>query len=654
MVRPEKVIIIGLDAPIAERVYDYAKRGFLPNISKLIKEGVFASNYIVSYPTVTPQNWTSIATGANIGTHGITGFRIHLPGEDLNKLRSAFDTSLCQAEYLWNVIEKIGGRAILINWPCSWPPTIKKGYQIGGGGLTLNEWRRGRLLYEAYLCDGQLFTTLDLPHAVKVNFKKASDWVNLPDVVHALEAEVRPKYTACVKAGDAGVKACIVEGPSPWWILVLDYDGSGFSEVIVAWKKDFNAAFARLKIGEWSPIIIKEFKTKEGSQKGAFRCKLIELSPDASRFRLFITPICGLRGFTYPPELVEEISKVNPMAMPSHIIYDGLSWGWYGEDTFLELVRMEHEWFADIATYLMKNKEWNLLMMHMHAPDWLYHYAIPPEYIDPSSPKYVGHDRAKELEEIELEVYRIIDEAIGRIVEVAGSNALIVVVSDHGAKPKIYGFNIAQPLIKAGLLVLKENNKIDLSKSKAIPGREGPWIYVNLKDKFTHGIVDPKEYEAVREAIINALYDYVDPRTGLRPIVLALRREDARLLGLYGPRIGDVVYALRPEYGGHHGQLPTARLGIGSLKGLLIIKGPGIKKGYILRRTVRAIDIVPTICHLLNIPVPRNAEGSIIYQALEGYPDEGYEGAEIRAYPLPESKTPYIAKSAEEPFQVES
>ncbi len=122
----------------------------------------------------------------------------------------------------------------------------------------------------------------------------------------------------------------------------------------------------------------------------------------------------------------------------------------------------------------------------------------------------------------------------------------------------------------------------------------------------------------MREEIIGALYDYTDPETGRKPIRLALKREDARLLGLYGDRVGDIVFAIAGEYGDAHGpHLPTERFGIGSLEGLLIMAGPGIKKNHAMSRTVRLTDIVPTVCHLLDIPVPRDTEGAIMYQALE-------------------------------------
>jgi hypothetical protein len=101
-------------------------------------------------------------------------------------------------------------------------------------------------------------------------------------------------------------------------------------------------------------------------------------------------------------------------------------------------------------------------------------------------------------------------------------------------------------------------------------------------------------------------------------VSLALSKKDARIIGLYGDHIGDVVYALYPWFGGEHGHiLPTAEWGIGSLKGLLTMTGPSIKKGHRLQRTVWLTDIVPTICYLMNLPLPEQTEGAVIYQAFE-------------------------------------
>jgi hypothetical protein len=144
------------------------------------------------------------------------------------------------------------------------------------------------------------------------------------------------------------------------------------------------------------------------------------------------------------------------------------------------------------------------------------------------------------------------------------------------------------------------------------------YIYVNLKGRDPEGIVEPNEYDRVVDQVIKALYEYTDPETGLKPVLLALRREDARIMGLYGDRVGDVIYVLRPEFGGQHGPfLPTATYGIGGLRGLLIMAGPGFKKGVKISRNVWLTDIVPTVCYLMELPIPKDAEGGVMYQALE-------------------------------------
>jgi predicted AlkP superfamily phosphohydrolase/phosphomutase len=159
---------------------------------------------------------------------------------------------------------------------------------------------------------------------------------------------------------------------------------------------------------------------------------------------------------------------------------------------------------------------------------------------------------------------------------------------------------------------------IDWSRTRAFSQRIC-YVYVNLKGRDPDGIVETgREYEEVRNEIIRILYDFTDEETGLKPVSLALKREDARILGLYGDTIGDVVYALNPEFGGEHGNfLPTAGWGIGSMKGLLIMSGPGIRRGTSLKRSVWLTDIVPTICHLVDLPIPPDSEGAIIHQAFE-------------------------------------
>ena len=608
--KPEKVVIIGFDAPIPHRLYEYAMRGLLPNIRRLIEEGVYCENCLVPHPTITPPNWTTIVTGAWPGTHGITCFNLHKPGTPLEQVYQAFDSADCRAEYLWEAAERAGKRAIVLNYPSTWPPRGRNVVQVGGAGLAINEWRRGLRPwgFRVTLGDAMLFTTEDYPLAKKIQLRRAEGWANLPgEVRRALEATLVVDFP----------RALFRVEPVTWHLLLLDM-GEGFKIAAVSKVKDYAKAFAVLEPGQWSPVIEDEFATERGPYKAVFRLKLIELAEDGSRLRLFLTPICALRGNSVPDGLVERIQRESDgLPLPSHsVYYEALGLGWVDHQTFLELVDMEHRWLADAACWLMRNFEWDIFVMHAHCPDWAYH--VFSNKLDPSTAG--SKEEVEEYTKLEIGFYQSLDRMVGRIVDAAGDDALVILTSDHGAKPSGRPFPVAKILEEAGLLAYKEEGGervIDWSRTLAVPQRSC-YIYVNLKGRDPHGIVPPEKYDEVRDRVISALYDYTDPETGVKPVVFALKKEDARVIGLYGDRVGDVVFALRGEFGGQHGpHITTARYGIGSLKGLLIMKGPGVKRGVRLQRTVWLTDIVPTVCYLAELPIPRDAEGAIIYQALE-------------------------------------
>jgi len=600
-----KVMLIGLDAPIAPRVYRYAKEGELPAIASLIEGGVYAQHCLVPFPTITPPNWTTIVTGASVGTHGITCFNVHEPGDPLDKTHQGFDSGDCRAEYIWQAAERVGKRSIVLNYPSTWPPTLKEGIQLGGAGLSMNEWRYGEPPpFRCTLAAEQLFSTEEYPLATQVELREAGGWRNLPSCRRALEAELPLAYRL----------AKYDLQPKTWYLLALD-DGNGFGRVLLCEDRDARTAFAELRPGEWTGNLVQNFVTSEGERDAAFRCKLLELSPDGSSLKLYVTPLCALDGWSYPEEVAREI-KSEGLPMP-HGGFQALNLEWVDAGTFLEIVDLAHAWLADAAVYLLENKEWDLFFMHAHCPDWAYHaFATKMDPLTAGS-----EEEARFYQEVELGFYRSLDRMIGRILEAGGEGNLVILVSDHGAKATTHPFRVAEVLEAAGLLAYRETEEgervVDWSRTKAVQQRSC-YIYVNLKGRDPQGIVEPEDYEKVREEVIRALYDYTDPETGKKPIALALKREDARIIGLYGERVGDIVYAVNPEFGGQHGpHLPTARFGLGDLRGLFVMAGPGVKKGVVLERTVRLEDIVPTICYLAEIPVPRDAEGGIIYQALE-------------------------------------
>ena len=225
--------------------------------------------------------------------------------------------------------------------------------------------------------------------------------------------------------------------------------------------------------------------------------------------------------------------------------------------------------------------------------------------------------------------YEACDRWIGRLaVALLDGETVLCIVSDNGGTPTSYALvDVADALEQAGLLVYddggagrggRRGRKIDWSRTKAAPVGVVN-IYVNLKGREPTGIVEPgEEYEQVRREIIHALYGYRHPKTGYCPFSLALRREDAEAVNMWGELVGDVVYATLPEFDGAHGhQLPSARWGWGGQHATFILAGAGVRQGVHLERQVRQVDVAPTLAYLTGLPFPAQCEGRVVMEALE-------------------------------------
>jgi len=620
--RCSKMVLIGLDGVCPEAILRLVEKGKLPTFKRLLDSGVFAENALAPYPTITPPNWTTIATGSWPGTHGITGFWVHNPGEPLDVTHCAVTTDFCHAEYLWNVAGKEGMKCIIMNYPTSYGADPPGSVVIAGSGLSLNESAIGieeesseRLV--CTVCNEQLFATDEYAHAATVEVEEAEGWKNLPgDEGDAYEVALPLYYP------DARVP---VTEERTWYLLLPETEGS-CDRAILCKERDYNTRLAALEPGKWSERIVEEFETERGRVEAAFKVQLLELSDDGEMVRLYFTPVCQLSGWSVPEELAAELRDLPGLPMPGSRLAS-YSMGWMDADAHMDLYDIMHEWYVAAAAKLMASGEWNMFFMHAHAPDWLAHRILneSDEKInqDPESLRVHAGMMTR--------CYESIDRMIAEITEAAGEDALVVVVSDHGTAPGGGGIPLRKVLQEAGLLAYREDGSVDWAKTRAVPQRVS-YVYLNVKGRDPEGIVEPgEEYERVRDEVIDLLRNYVDPKTGLRPMALVLKREDARVLGIYGDIIGDIVYALRPPYGGVHGQrLTTAKRGTASLNPLIIMAGPYLKKGVRLKRNFWLQDLVPTICHIMELPVPEHTEGAVIHQALENPELDREERGELK------------------------
>ncbi|RJS83173.1 hypothetical protein CW706_06255 [Candidatus Bathyarchaeota archaeon] len=610
--RASKLILIGIDSFLLDFVEKFVSKGFMPNIKQLMDTGSYGYA-LPSMPTFTPPNWTTIATGADPSVHGITGW--------------IFDSRNCKAEHLWTVAAKAGKKSVLLRYPCSWPSTHENVSALGNGSphhsIGVIEEATAYTLGRIYRYSGGLHGTFE---STPVYFTSAQDWKN------PIESKFQPM--------EAELKIITEKNFEPirWWALAYASSDVGYDRILIAHSKDCLDSVCHLRIGEWSDFIKIDLRMEGKTSKGAFKFKLVELSNDLSKFSLFRTQIHALSDFTDPPNLGDELIKnVGPyLDNPSRFC---LAHGWY--ETYFEELKEHVNWLVKAAKYLKENHGWDLLFTQCHSPDYVQHECWAG--IDPLAPGYEP-EKENEYWEIFSTDYKIMDEFIGGLKDLADEETIVVVVSDHGHIPNIRVIFLANILQDKGLLVYDEMGNIDISKS-LIRGFTHDGILLNTKRRYKDGIILEEDYLDIVDQVINVLLSI---RDGDRYVVnLAIKGSEASALGA-SEAFGDVIFCPRPGYtlstkpaeklslfkdgyiglpdprhgmwGGAestHNGLPSSRVSIGTNMAMFLISGPKIKEGYRCERPIWLKDIAPTIAYLMGLPTPKNANGRILNEIIE-------------------------------------
>jgi len=623
----KKLIMVGLDSIIPKFAEEFIKEGKMPNLKKLKEEGTWAEA-IPTYPPVTPTGWATIGTGAWPSTHGIEGFTLHFRGDPLDVSHDGFNSKFCKAEYFWEVAEREGKKVIIVKYPGTWPHRMKKAIQIGGNGGYGG--RRNYLDITHSMC----FSTGEEKEIKKVILKQASQWKNLPsEDDNFLEVEL-PFIP------ESGGKGRTYFG--------VVYKSSAQGDVLrITRDRDFNNIVVELKKGKWSEWIEDTFEVNGKEKRGVFRLKLMDISFEQKRLKLYVSQNHPITGYTTPSEIAEQLYRsIGPFEE-----YTGPKdlWnGWIDLETQWEIYRSHVNYMKRCMDFLLKNKEWDIFVVQCHPIDYAQHIIWAG--IDPGHSNFKPDEREKYWNLLG-EVYSMMDELVGVAFKHKDNDTFVVVVGDHGHELYNKTFLINNLLIKEGLLVAYKdsegNFKVDWSKSKAFATGHIS-IFINLKGREPQGIVEPgEEYEKLREEIINLLYDYKDEETGIHPVKYACKREEMIAWGLYGDGIGDIVYIMQRGYDSgsamrleatskfigitedgkilkrtelldeHTSEHPDFSPFAETIRTLFSITGPGIKKGYKSRIPTRLVDVAPTLCYLLGIPSPAQAEGMVVNSILE-------------------------------------
>ncbi len=372
-------------------------------------------------------------------------------------------------------------------------------------------------------------------------------------------------------------------------------------------------------------------------------------------------------NYTYPKELKKALvpDKIGYYALEQVAVDDipkNLT-AKYAPEKLADQINKITSSHAQVTMNLMKMDDWDFTMLVFRGTDDAQHLLWNKK-------------------ELILSCFQKADRYIGEMME-QFPDATFIIVSDHGfGKPKKYfyvnnalynegylkttadpthNFNTLlalffdrfshlvfrliplQKIVRSELgrkLILSGSSQsnIDYAHTKAMYHSVcSRGIRINLKGKYEHGVVEPEEYDKVRDELINFLKHVTDPETGKRIVKNIYTKEE-----IYGKNAVndplDVIFDLKEEYGAQELLQPpegfkeifqSSKQKLSTISppgfydwmgdhrphGILFMHGKNIKENTQVNASI--VDIVPTILAMMNVALSLDFDGNVIQDAFK-------------------------------------
>ncbi len=613
-----KVIVIGLDGLEPGIVEAMLERGELPNLAKIRSSGSY-SRLQTTYPAQTPVAWSSFATGANPGAHGIFDFicrdpETYLPDVALTRFERPKST-LAQPRVvnrrkgvpLWQTLSAAGVPSTVLRCPCTFPPEALQGRMLSGVGVPD---LRGSQSKGTFYTQDRTAVAQENEQLVFLDSPLDSGAEVLTRVIGPRSTKTSPATdTSCevrVRVDKAARKLVIQTGGSPAKIEIPE---KGWSE----WVR-FKFKFSMLQ----SVTGIARFYVRQLEPRLEFYLSAVNFDPAAPMFPVSAPP-------DYARELADKIGLFSTLGMAED--HNGLNNGRLDEAAYLqqcELVLSERE---RAMRFELDRFSEGFFFMLFDTPDRVQHMLW--RFRDREHPGFEP-DRSPELATRIEEHYRRCDALLAAVLEKADENTLLIVLSDHGFGTFRRAFDTNTWLWQSGLLALKDSRKpgedlgdgftaVDWSKTYAYAVGLGG-IYLNLKGRESGGILEEgSEAERVRNAIQAGLADFPDPQTQ-RVAIRSVSRREELYSGAFVENSPDLLVNF------HRGFRVSWQSAVGGFSHSMLednlrrwsgdhIVDPESVPGILfmnrvsLHNRARIIDLAPTVLKYFGVAVPESMEG---------------------------------------------
>jgi predicted AlkP superfamily phosphohydrolase/phosphomutase len=617
--RFKRVVILGLDGLDHGLTEKLLEEGKLPNLAALRDQGCFRP-LASTLPPISPVAWSSFQTGVNPGKHNIFDFLI----PDLHTYRAKISSVeirpprrmlrlgkyqfplgradirlLRKSRPFWSILSDHGVFNCILRVPITFPPEKLRGVQLSA--MCVPDLRGTQGTFSHY-------TTRSRAAGEKTGGE-----------VHVV-----------VRKGNK-VRGYLIGPQSP-----LRSDPCILKVPFVVTIKDQRSAVLKidgvnypLRQDEYTDWVQVSFRAGAGVRLRGV-CKFVMLSTEPD-FELYAMPV------NIDPE-----SPVMPIGYPAvYPVYLAKRQGPYatlglaedtwalneqvlGDEHFLrqcvDIDREREEMFFDGLDKVQRGLcvcvfDGSDRMQHMF---WRYH-----DEQHPARPPEVRDDQRTIIEDL----YRRMDALVGRtMARCQGTNTLLMVLSDHGFNPFRRGIDLNRWLEENGYLKVHDDRRheehlagVDWSQTRAFAiGLTG--IFLNIKDKYAQGIVEPGvEAEKLRAEIAGRLAALIDPRDGAGAIRRVYQAPKA-YRGPYKDNAPDLIVGYQRGYrvsweaaigkttrevfhdntkawSGDHCVDPS------------VVPGVLFCNHNIEAENPRLLDIGPTVLDLFGVPVPDYMDG---------------------------------------------
>ena len=541
----DRVVIVGLDGMDPELAAGFMDEGKLPNLSELRKQGHF-SRLRTTNPPISPVAWSTFMTGVNPGKHNIFDFlkrdpRSYLPSLSSADIGEATRTirlgkrkvpigkpvikMLRKSVPFWNILGDHGVNSIVLKVPITFPPERYRGFLLSGlctpdlkGSQGTFSYYTNRELGEVsytsgYLVrlegDGPVFeTSVSGP---KNPFSESGD-LEIPMRIEVDAGERK----ATVRIGGESLE--IGEGELSDWIHLT-----------------FRAG-ALMKVRGIAQIFLKSV-----SPHLELYLSPVQIDPEKPAL-----PVS--HPLTYSIYLAKIFGPFATLGLPQDTW--ALNEGVLTDEAFLEQTYRVHDKLEEIFFHSLSQVRRGFICCVFDTTDVVQHEFW--RYIEEDHPALKASEAPKPL--VIEQLYRRMDQLVGRVRRSLKPGDLLLIVSDHGFKLFRRGVNLNTWLFRNGYLSLKDGRTtcgewfegVDWSRTKAYAfGLSG--LFINLEGRESEGIVPPGEAAALKAELTERLSGLRDEARGCEAITTLYDTEKV-YSGPYTENGPDLIVGYPPGY----------------------------------------------------------------------------------------------------------